>query len=372
MNLDTINTLIKKYREGIATDQELKILLKWYREKAHKDAEFPDDENIIKDAMLTRLLVEIKPKNNLKLFMQLAMAASILFLLGIGVFYTIKVDSKKQIAKNIDVQQHIQPGDDKAILTLEDGSELVLGKGSVYQTKSVNSNGENIVYISNEEKSDKIVYNFLTIPRGGKFFIKLSDGTQVWLNSESQLKFPVNFISGKTRIVELVYGEAYFDVSPSTDHGGDNFEVLNQHQIVKVIGTQFNIKAYKDDSSLYTTLVDGKINLNAGDSKENLLPNQQSELDLKKNTISIRTVDVSPEISWIKGLFTFKEMPLKEIMKVISRWYDVDVIFKNADLEKVKFKGTLSRNQDIEEILSIMKSTTIQSYEIKNRTIIIK
>ncbi len=372
MNVNTINSLIKKYREGIATDQELETLLKWYREKAYKDAEFPDDENAIRDAMLTRLLVEIKPKNNLKLFKQLAIAASLLFLLGVGVFYTMKDNSKKQIAKNNNVQQDIQPGRDKAILTLEDGSELVLGKGSVYQSKSVKSNGENIEYRSNDEKSNKIVYNFLTVPRGGKFFIKLSDGTQVWLNAESQLKFPVNFIPGKTRSVELVYGEAYFDVSPSTIHGGDNFEVMNRHQVVEVVGTEFNIKAYKDDSNLYTTLVEGKIILDAGDSKQNLLPNQQSNLDLKKNSISIKTVDVNPEISWIKGLFSFKEMPLKEIMKVISRWYDVDVVFKNTDLEKVKFKGTLSRDQDIEEILSIMKSTTIQSYEIKNRTIIIK
>ncbi|MEJ5993772.1 FecR family protein [Pedobacter sp. Du54] len=372
MNINTIYYLIKRYREGVASDEERKTLLEWYRKKADRSAEFPDSEKAIKDAMLNRLLAEIKPKRGVKIFKRLSIAASILLFLVAGVFYAIKDKGKDQVAKNNTMPIDIHPGSDKAILTLEDGSEFALGKGSAYQTENAKSSGENIEYRSNSEKSSKIVYNYLTIPRGGKFFIKLSDGTKVWLNSESQLKFPVSFIPGETRAVELVYGEAYFEVSPSTAHGGDNFKVLNQFQVVKVVGTQFNIKAYKGDSNLYTTLVEGKVILDNGIIKHNLLPNQQSNLNLKSGNITIKTVDVNPEISWVKGLFTFKEMSLKEIMKVISRWYNVDVVFKNKDLENVKFKGTLSRDQDIEEILSIMKSTTIKSYEIKNRTIFIK
>ena len=151
----------------------------------------------------------------------------------------------------------ITTGSDKAVLTLEDGSNIELEKGKAFKTNVVNSNGEKLVY--NKTNQTKITYNYLTIPRGGQYFVKLSDGTEVWLNSESQLKFPVAFIKGQTREVTLVYGEAYFAVSPSTNHNGATFKVMNQGQEVEVLGTEFNIKAYKDEINIYTTLVEGKV-----------------------------------------------------------------------------------------------------------------
>lgn len=370
--------IIKKLNKTLSQDEEI-VFSEWYNEsKDHKDYfdsvknnhQVDIDQIDVEEGWLT-LQSKLKSNKPKYRFIKYAVAASMLLLLSINFIF-----NKKEVAKvdlvTIAKESKIKPGTDKAILTLEDGSEMVLGKGSVYQTKSVKSNGKTIVYNSNDKKSNKIIYNYLTIPRGGQFFVKLSDGTQVWLNSESQLKFPVSFIPGETRKVELVYGEAYFDVSPSTAHGGDKFQVLNQFQKVEVIGTEFNIKAYKEDSNLYTTLVKGKVTVENGDFKQNLLPNQQSNLDLKNKSISINTIDVNTQISWKNGLFIFKEMSLKEIMKVVSRWYDVDVIFENKDLEKVKFKGILSKDQSIEEILLIMKSTTIKSYEIKNRIITIK
>ncbi len=284
---------------------------------------------------------------------------------------SIEETAPKMVSPNV-----IMPGTDKATLTLGDGSVVVLNKENTFQTQNVNSNGEQIVYKKKKENKKKnttaVVYNFLTIPRGGQFFIKLSDGTQVWLNSESQLKYPVNFIDGETRQVELVYGEAYFNVSPSTEHKGAKFKVLNQSQEIEVLGTEFNIKAYKDETNIYTTLVEGKVAVGNGVSKLNLVPNEQSNLDTQKNNIVVTEVDVSSEISWKNGIFSFKGKPLKNIMKVISRWYDVDVIFENKALETLKFKGSLDKNQSIEEILSIMKSNTINNYEIKDKTIILK
>lgn len=270
------------------------------------------------------------------------------------------------------VNSNIKPGTDKATLTLEDGSVVALEKGSSFQTQSISSNGEQIVYEARGQSSKKIVYNVLNIPRGGQFYLKLSDGTEVWLNSESQLKYPVAFLDGKTRKVELVYGEAYFNVSPSTEHQGAKFEVVNNAQELEVLGTQFNIKAYKDELNIYTTLVEGKVQINTSTVKQILVPNQQSNVNIVNNEISVDIVDVENEISWIKGVFSFKGKPLKDIMKVISRWYDVDIVFENKDLESIKFKGTLDKHQAIEEILSIMKSNSINNYEIKDKTIIIK
>lgn len=265
----------------------------------------------------------------------------------------------------------IVPGKDKATLTLEDGSLISLEKGASFKTKNAKSNGEQIVYQNSKSNPSVIKYNYLTIPRGGQFFIKLSDGTQVSLNSESQLKYPVHFIEGETRKVELVYGEAYFDVSPSTNHKGAKFKVLNNTQEIEVLGTEFNIKAYKDEVNIYTTLVEGKVAINTPNLKQLLIPNQQSILDTQNNTLSVIKVDVLEVISWKEGVFSFINKPIKDIMKVLSRWYDVDIIFENKELESVEFIGTLNKNQSIDEVLSIMKSFSLNNYEIKGNTIIL-
>lgn len=303
-----------------------------------------------------------------------AAAATVICFLAITFFLKDKIFNKSDeipavIAKN-DVKNG-RPGTDKATLTLADGSKIALEKGTPVQTQNANSNGEELIYESSKNTS-RLVYNYLTIPRGGQFVIKLSDGTKVWLNSASQLKFPVAFIEGESRDVELVYGEAYFEVSPSSAHKGTHFQVYNKKQKVEVVGTEFNIKAYNDESNIYTTLVNGKVNVETGNKKLRLVPNQQLNLDLKNNTSTIKTVDTYNEISWKDGVFSFKGKPLKEIMKVISRWYDVDVVFVNKNLETVQFKGSLDKKQSLQEILSIMKSTTIEGYEIKEKTLIIK
>ncbi|MEZ0184438.1 FecR family protein [Flavobacterium oncorhynchi] len=303
-----------------------------------------------------------------------AAAAIVTSLLTVTFLYKDKIFSTSTeipaVVKN-DIE-NIKPGTDKATLTLGDGSKIALEKGTPIKTQNAHINGGEIIYKDSKQNPSKLVYNYLTIPRGGQFVIKLSDGTKVWLNSASQLKFPVAFIEGVSRDVELVYGEAYFEVSKSTEHKGAHFQVYNKNQKVEVVGTEFNIKAYNDESNVYTTLVNGKVNVETGNKKLRLSPNQQLNLDLKSNTSTIKTVNAYNEISWKDGVFTFKGKPLKEIMKVISRWYDVDVIFVNKKLENVQFKGSLDKKQSLEEILSIMKSTTIDSYEIKDKTLMIK
>ncbi|MFH6937529.1 FecR family protein [Flavobacterium sp. FlaQc-30] len=304
-----------------------------------------------------------------------AAAAMVTSLLAVTFLYKDKIFSTSTeipvvVVKN-DIE-NIKPGTDKATLTLGDGSKIALEKGTPIKTQNAHINGGEIIYKDSKQNPSKLVYNYLTIPRGGQFVIKLSDGTKVWLNSASQLKFPVAFIEGASRDVELVYGEAYFEVSKSTEHKGAHFQVYNKNQKVEVVGTEFNIKAYNDESNVYTTLVNGKVNVETGNKKLRLSPNQQLNLDLKNNTSIIKTVNAYNEISWKDGVFSFKGKPLKEIMKVISRWYDVDVVFVNKKLENVQFKGSLDKKQSLEEILSIMKSTTIDSYEIKDKTLMIK
>lgn len=267
----------------------------------------------------------------------------------------------------------IMPGTNKAVLTIADGSNIILEKGSSIKTSNANSNGKEIIYKSDGKKPEVITYHYLTIPRGGEYFIELADGTKVWLNSETQLKYPTNFIEGETRQVELVYGEAYFDVSSSTNHKGSEFKVINNAQEIQVLGTEFNVKAYKDESNIYTTLVEGKVAVTIEDKKQNLVPNQQLNLDLITRTSLLKTVDVHSEISWKDGVFSFKGKSLKNIMKVISRWYDIDVVFVNNGLEAITFKGVLGKDQKIEDILATIKTLSVlEDYEIKGKTVILK
>lgn len=222
---------------------------------------------------------------------------------------------------------------------------------------------------------NELAYNSLTVPRGGQFFVKLSDGTQVWLNSDSKLKYPVKFQEGKARNVEVVYGEAYFKVSPSTEHNGASFNVLTKSQIINVLGTEFNIKAYDGDDEIVTTLVEGKIRVEKGKKSKVLKPYQQSKIRHNADIIKILDIeDLSQEISWINGLITFNEQSLDEIMKILSRWYDVDVIFETAEQKRFVFTGILERTKSIENILKLIETTSEGQikFEIEDKTITFK
>ena len=260
----------------------------------------------------------------------------------------------------------------KAVLTLENGSQVALENGNSIQTQNATSNGKVLVY-QNKAKQVELVYNQLTIPRGGQYVVELSDGTKVWLNSESQLKYPVNFIKGQSREVELAYGEAYFDVSPSSKHKGAKFKVFNQFQEIDVLGTEFNIKAYKEESNVYTTLVEGKISVSIDNRNLGLKPNQQLDLDINNNTSVIKTVDVYNEVSWKDGVFSFENKTLEEVMKVFSRWYDIEIVFKNNSIKNEEFVGILRKNKRLETILKSFKNYgVIKNFEIEDEKVVLE
>jgi len=382
---DHIQSLLKKFVLNQCSKKEVDEVVSYIQE-IKQSSEFPSVEDVLEmldkkpflnevdaERIHNTIIKEVQKDKKLlskKKSQFWKYAAAAIFIGLISTTYVFRNNiSNTPLEANPTIVNTIVPGTDKATLTLEDGSVIVLEKGATFQTKNANSNGEEIVYQSAKRNASAIKYNYLSIPRGGEFFIKLSDGTQVWLNSESQLKYPVNFIEGETRIVELVYGEAYFDVSPSTNHKGAKFKVINDAQEVEVLGTEFNIKAYKDETIIYTTLVEGKVEIIMPNLKQILKPNQQSKVDTLNDTLSVVIADVKDVTSWKNGVFSFKNKPLKEIMKVLSRWYDVEVVFENKELETVKFKGIIEKDQSIEEILFIMKSSAVNDYTIKNKTI---
>lgn len=381
-----IEELIIKFINKSLTENEWNELNLWYDQYENEKLlnDYLEINYAIEDLMkefntkrtknnLIRIIKKEKRRSSLKLNL-MKYAATIVVLISTGYFIVNKYSSTNpvEIAPTI-VDSNIDHGTDKAVLTLEDGSEIELAKGEQFQTINVNSNGEEIIYDSVDENKTDLVYNYLTIPRGGQFRIVLSDGTQVWLNSETQLKYPKNFIMGQTREVELTYGEAYFDVSPSTNHNGAKFKVINASQHIEVLGTEFNIKAYKDESLVFTTLVEGKVAIDVDGKNQILKPSEQSILDIKTSDIDVKLVDVYNEISWKEGIFTFEKMPLSDIVKVLSRWYDIDFVFESEAIKENKFNGSLKRNLKIEEILDAIKNfNKIKDYKIDDRTIIIK
>ena len=303
-----------------------------------------------------------------------AAAATIIGLLTVGYYLSeYEIGYDKDTEPIILDAMSTKAGSNKATLLLGDGSVVTLEKGETYKNSDIISNGEELISKSSKKTKNKLVYNYITVPRGGQFSVKLSDGTQVWLNSDSQLKFPVAFSDGDTRVVELIYGEAYFDVSPSVNHNGSKFKVKNQNQEIEVLGTEFNLRAFKDEKYVFTTLVEGEIVLDNGVSKQKLSPNDQSTLDKESNNMNISKVDVSYEVSWKYGAFSFKDKPLTEIVKIISRWYDIDIVILNKEIENKTFRGVLRKDQNLEALLTLIKNLSVINYYEKNgKQIILK
>ncbi len=267
----------------------------------------------------------------------------------------------------------IEQGSHKALLTLEDGSNLLLNKGAGYKTPNIQSNGTGISYTSAKNKEQDKKFHYLTVPRGGQFYLELSDGSEVWLNSDTKLKYPVTFIAGRNRTVELVYGEAYFKISPDTEHKGSRFRVQSKNQVIEVLGTTFNVKSYKDETVSYTTLIEGEVSLNLNEYTYKLKPGEQSKLDHITNKIQIYKINLFNEVSWKQGIFSFENKSLKDIMKVLARWYDMDVMYEDESIGETKFHGVLDKNQKIEDILNSIKNFKVfNSYEIENKTVILR
>lgn len=383
MNKNQVNKLIVKLINNSITESESNELVKWLEDINNLKYfnEFIEINYLINSKKkfdhrfsLKEFMVKTQkkePRLRVKLFYA---AASIAILISISLVVYIKNVPKNNKIDPVIVNNDIKIGTDKAILTLGDGSTVILDKDKHFTSNNLESNGEDLIYKSPPKKATKITYNYLTIPRGGQYHVTLSDGTQVWLNSESQLKYPVHFSKNKTRIVELIYGEAYFKVSPSTNHNDAKFKVISNTQDIEVLGTEFNIKAYLDEDKTYTTLVEGSIALHSFNTKTILKPNEQAILDKKSNSLIISSqVDTYSEIAWKRGLFSFKDKTLKDIMKVLSRWYDINIIFEDKTLETVKFKGVISKKQNLTDILLLIKNTNyINSYEIKQNTLILK
>ena len=264
----------------------------------------------------------------------------------------------------------ITPGSNKATLTLADGRIIFLdslANGGIAAEKNVQViKMDGVVQYNTTDNNHEIAYNTIQTPKGGKYQLILADGTVVWLNAASSLRFPVAFVANE-RLVELK-GEAYFEVKKDAKKP---FRVtLENGAQIEVKGTSFNINAYQDEEFLRTTLVEGKINFLFNGRAKSLLPRQQIKVDKALNEMELLAdVDIYDEIAWKNDLFIFKSMDVKSIMRIISRWYDIDVVYQGK-INPETFSGIVSSKSNLSQVLKIMEAGGIQ-FKIEGRKIVV-
>jgi ferric-dicitrate binding protein FerR (iron transport regulator) len=225
--------------------------------------------------------------------------------------------------------------------------------------------GEGRLVYQPEKAAAKTVYNTIVIPSGGEYQVVLPDGTRVWVNAVSTLKFPTAF-TGSTRRVELT-GEAYFEVAPDSRRP---FEVHSGSQTVRVLGTRFNVMAYDDEAVVRTTLLEGSVRVSSTSAQVVLHPGQQASLASASGDIHVSRVNVEAAVAWKNGLFRFDETDLKTIMRQISRWYDVEVEYSGPVTDR-KFTGTMSRNVTLDHVLKVLALSDVH-FKVEGRKITVK
>ena len=315
---------------------------------------------------------------NVRAWYQIGVAASLLAILSIGLYLYSNRSVDTQIALSdseiLKEKVIIKPGGDKAVLTLSDGSKIILEdakKGLLANQAGVSiqktADGEllysfakNDINIT-ENIPSEVIYNKIETPFGGKYQINLPDGSKVWLNSASTLRFPA-FFSGDTREVEL-NGEAFFDIAKNPEKP---FKVITKDQVVEVLGTQFNINSYSDEESFKTTLIEGSVKIIYKDRVVLLSPGQQFQPNLKSSKVV--EADTEEVTAWKDGYFLFKDEDIQSIMRKVSRWYNVEVTY-SGDIPDVGFGGNISRSKDIDEVLNVLQLTNAVHFKVEGRRI---
>lgn len=339
--------------------------------------------------------VPVIPIHPRKTFQWIA-AAAIIGVLATGAYLYLNQGSSKAVPEIVvvDKGENIQPGTNKATLTLSDGRTITLDEqkdGTLAREggAAVNKQGDALVYktdAQNTSKDGPVTYNTVATPRGGSFAVTLPDKSTVWLNADASIRFPTVF-TGTERRVQIT-GEVYFEVAKNATRpfivdilsspGG------NTEGSVRVLGTHFNIRAYNDEPTIRTTLLEGSVQVNAGSNQPGtpnakpetvvLKPAQQATISSQSNKsigIMVQTADVESVVAWKNGYFDFKATPLAEIVKEIGRWYvDVEAIDARIPLTE-QFTAGIPRNVPLSTMLKILESTDRVHFELKGKTLIV-
>ncbi|WP_158795312.1 FecR family protein [Pedobacter sp. L105] len=377
--------LAGKIAEGNPTDEDILIYNTYLNQIQNEEQGWHEDTmgnpQLINDELKERVdqlkdLPVQKIKKNPSHLQLIGLAASILIVFAIFLTYNNRPDIPHQTILS---KKAIVPGSNKATLTLANGKQIILDhieNGKLANEKNIliskSRNGELTFQSVDEEKetnsADLLSKNIVSTPNGGQYQVDLSDGTKVWLNAKSTLKFPSSFKGGKTRQVELT-GEAYFEVAKNPEVP---FIVSSNQMKVKVLGTHFNIKAYDDEQQSSTTLLQGSVSLSSAHGQALLKPGQQGLLNQQTGKLAVSAASDGGEgaIAWKNGDFMFVNEDIYTVMRQISRWYDVEIEYK-GNFKDLQFRGEISRFKNINEVLKLLQLTDAVHFKVVGRRIIV-
>jgi transmembrane sensor len=369
MQEQEIKNLLIKYQAGECTDAEKAFLEDWYAAWNQKvpvnltAQELEDDLKLISQNTRT-----LKESRSVALWPRITVAASLLFMVGFSAYFILKPAAPVQVANKI--THDVAPGGNKAILTLANGQKISLtdaqngtvarqGQAAINKT----ADGDLLYAATNTTPDKEPAVNTLATPNGGKFHLTLADGTGVWLNAASSIKYPAAF-TGNKREVEIT-GEVYFEVAHDKTKP---FSVLANNQTVNVLGTHFNINAYNNEQFTKTTLLQGSVKIGYNGQTVYLKPGDQAQTSAAGILVD-KTINEEGVIAWKEGFFDFKKADIKTIMRQAIRWYDVNVIYKGK-IDNNLYTGRISRNVNLSELLNILKIAGLNS-SIEGKNIII-
>ncbi len=301
------------------------------------------------------------------------MAAAILILLATGSYLFWKKDESPEITKTTTSptpQNDIAPGTNKAILTLADGRKITLDSNSngaiskLHDVTIIQLDGKLSYEVSKESLTKTEVYNTITTPKGGQFQLVLADGSKVWLNAASSLRFPTVFM-GNERKVQLD-GEGYFEIAHNE---AMPFIVEKGDSRVQVLGTHFNVNAYDDEDEIKVTLLEGSVRVSQGNIEKRLVPGQQAQI--KTDIQIVDQVNIDKVMAWKNGWFEFDDTELSAIMRQISRWYDVDIVFEEKSSDQ-KFGGRISKNLPMSAILRMLESSGVTGFRLEGKKLFVQ
>jgi ferric-dicitrate binding protein FerR (iron transport regulator) len=373
MNQDNLHLLVKKFVNGTASTEEELALLNWYRNKSEEEilweADLSNEEELVRQRMLSNILKNTQAPARLRHLKWYIAAAAVLL---IGVITTVFTNRVSVAPLPLIVKSNkliVKPGTNAATLMLANGSKILLdqsSKGVLAQQGGISikkTAGGQLVYdLSGKSTADakSIGFNTLTTARGQQYQVILPDGTKVWLNAASSLRFPTAF-TGADRQVEL-HGEAYFEVAKNKDMP---FRVSVNKTEVEVLGTHFNIMGYPEEGTTNTTLLEGSVKVIKDNTFKIIKPGQQAQV---KTGIEVAEVNASKFVTWTKGDFSFDDEDIHTLMNQIARWYDVDVYFEPG-VTNEKFGGMVSRYKDVTQILKKLELTNTIHFKLEGRRI---
>ena len=295
-------------------------------------------------------------------------AVALPFVIALVLYVGLNREEEQMVRPSL--ASNILPGTSKAVLTLANGQMIPLGKEATDSTiitdgTQISASGSGVTYASGVE-SESVVYNKLEIPRGGEFCLTLSDGTRVWLNSETSIQYPVAFGAMERRV--FVQGEAYFEVAKDANKP---FTVQFMSSSVTVLGTSFNIRAYPEEKRSQTTLAEGSVRIYSPGSSMLLKPGEQAEVSALSGEMVKQEVEVKNFTSWKDGRFVFEQQPLEYIMRTLERWYDIRVIFKDEGAKRISLSGNMKRYGDFSQVMKMLQMTGDVRFELHGNDVYI-